>query len=60
MGFVKNPLTVSAVADSGIFLNVKTQGGAMKLESTVVNLYKLSNANENGPLTICNSFYYGS
>jgi len=41
---VNNPMIVSTVADSGIFLNTKThESGTLKIESQMVNLYKLSN-----------------
>ncbi len=41
---VKKPSVVSTIADSGIFMNAKVhESGALKVQTEIVNLYKLSN-----------------
>ena len=58
---VLKPSVVSTIADSGIFMNAKGhESGALKIQTEMINLYKLSNVDEKTPIKICNAFYNGS
>lgn len=55
---VKKPSVVSTIADSGIFMNAKVhESGALKIQTEIINLYKLANVDEHTPIQICNAFY---
>jgi hypothetical protein len=48
---VKKPSVVSTIADSGIFINAKVhESGAMKIQNDIINLFKVSNADEHSPI----------
>lgn len=52
---------MSTIADSGIFMNAKVhESGALKIQTEIINLFKISNVDEHTPLNICNAFYNGT
>jgi hypothetical protein len=55
-----NPQALSAVIDSGVFMNLPSpSSGMMKLDTDMETLFKISNVNEKTPITTCNRFKLG-
>jgi hypothetical protein len=55
--YVKNPDSIYAIDDSGVFMNTKTTLGNSKIEKMITNTYKIANINESTPITECNALY---
>lgn len=58
-GLLANPMGLSVVSDSSVFMNLPTVSGEMKLETQAQNLYRVSNVDEKTPLSTCNRFKVG-
>lgn len=56
-GYVRNPNSVYAIDDSGVFINTKTTLGNSKIEKMIVNTYKIANVDESTPQVECNAVH---